>query len=59
MTPIIAAALCTTGSGPDDTQQVATLQHEAGRDRDVLAAAAHRAQIEAARPILLRRVGED
>ena len=58
MAPIFAAALCTTRLRADDAKQIAALQHDAGRDGDLLIAAAHRSQVEAPRPILPRRIPE-
>ena len=46
------------GLRADDAKQVAALQHDPGRDRDLLTAAAHRSQVQAPRPILPRHVRE-
>ena len=58
MTPMLRGRLLHDRLRTDDPQQVAALQRDAGRDRDVLTAAADRAQIKAARPILGREIGQ-
>src|SRR5262249_23941875 len=44
--------------GSDDAKYIAALQDDAGGDRKCLTAPAQRAQIETARPVLLRRLLE-
>ena len=46
------------GLRADDAQQIAALQHDPGRDGDLLTAAAQLSQVQAPRPILARRVPE-
>src|SRR6516165_8223358 len=42
----------------DDAKHVASLQHDAGCDREFLVAAAQGSQVEATRPILLRGIAK-
>ena len=46
------------GLRADDPKQVAALQHDPGRDRDLLATAAHRSQVQATGPIFPRYIRE-